>query len=112
MISERIVSAINPICPIYASDAEVRTAPYATYNIEEETLYDKDGPWARRASVTILMIATSYDEADSIADDAIEAINALRSDMLISLGGREPYESTDAKLFAVELSYTITEEIE
>ena len=111
MISEKIVAAVSPICPIYASDAKAHNTPYATYSISEETLYDKDGPTAIRADVDILIVSTNPDKADELADDAIAAVGALRSLMPVKLLGREPYESTDAALFAVNLTYEITEDI-
>lgn len=111
MISDTLVSVVSPVVPLYASDAETHQTPYATYSIVEETLYDKDGPSAIRADVSLLIVATSYDRADTIADRVIEAVGELRAKMPVKLIGREPYESTDAKLYAVELSYQITEEI-
>ena len=111
MISETIVAAISPICPIYASDAETHTTPYATYSLSEETLYDKDGPMAVRAEVEILIVSTDFDVTDGIADQVVEAIGALRSRMPVKMLNREPYESTDAKLYAVGLTYQITEEV-
>ena len=112
MISEKVVAAVSPICCIYANDAETHTAPYATYSINEETIYDKDGPSAVRADVDLLIVATTFDKADDIADRVVSAIGSLRSQMPVKLLGREPYESTDAKLFAVGLSYQITEEVD
>ncbi|MCR5710731.1 MAG: hypothetical protein K6G79_09660 [Bacteroidales bacterium] len=112
MIRQKITSAVSPICQIFASDAKTHTAPYATYSLSEETLYDKNGPTAIRADVEILVVATNYDTAASIADQVIGAIGALRSEMLVKLQNREPYESTDAALFAVGLTYEITEEIQ
>lgn len=112
MISERIVAAVNGTVPIYADDAETHNTPYATYSIDEETLYDKDGPSATRADVDILIVASTFDAADGLADDVVGSIGLLRSEMLVKLMSRQPYESPEAKLYAVQLSYQITEEIE
>ena len=112
MISERIVAAVNGIVPIYADDAETHNTPYATYSIDEELLYDKDGPSATRADVDILIVASTFDAADGLADDVVGSIGLLRSEMLVKLMSRQPYESPEAKLYSVQLSYQITEEIE
>lgn len=111
MISEKIVAAIRPICPIYAEVADTTSVPYAAYSINERPLYDKDGPWARTADVTILIVSGSFDESDHLADAVEEALNALRPEMLVAMTSRDPYESTDAQLYAVELMYQFTEEI-
>lgn len=111
MISEKIVAAVSPICPIHESDAKTHETPYATYAITEETLYDKDGPMAVRADVDILIVSTNPDTANEIANRVTVAVGSLRAEMPLKLLGREPYESPDAALFAVDLTYQITEEI-
>jgi len=108
-IASKVVTAIKTICPIYADEAETNRAPYAVYTIDEEGIYDKDGICGIKADLQIAMCATSFDAADSLANEAIDAMENLRSSLGVKLDGRQPYESTDAKLYVVILNYTIRE---
>lgn len=110
-IANQVVAAIRPICPIFADEAETNRAPYAVYTIDEEALYDKDGIYAFSADVEIALCATSFDAADRLAEAAIGAIEQLRGGLAVKLEGRQPYESSEAKLFVVQLSYILKEAV-
>lgn len=108
-IATRIVAAVSPICTVYADEAETRQAPYAVYTINEEGLYDMDGLCGWEATVELALCATSFDSADELADQAITAIEELRDTLGVKLTGRQPYESAEAKVYVVILSYTFKE---
>lgn len=110
-IADKIVAAFKDICPIYADEAETDKAPYAVYTIDEEAVYDMDGICGWLATVTIAICATTFDSSDALADSAITAVEGLRGSLGIKLDGRQPYETSEAKLYVVLLNYTIREAI-
>ena len=110
-IRKKITAAIEPIVPIYADEADTDRAPYAVYTFDEEPVYDKDGICGWSADIQIAVCATSYDYASDLASSVIDAMEGLRNELGVQLDGRQPYESTDAKLNVVILSYTVREVI-
>lgn len=113
-IAKKVVAAFRTgrICPIYADEAETRRTPYAVYTIDEEAVYDLDGIAGWVADVEIALCASSFDDADALADAAISAMEGLRGSIGVKLDGRQPYESTEGKLNVVILSYTMREAVQ
>lgn len=110
-IRKKITAAIEPIVPIYADEADTDRAPYAVYTFDEETVYDKGGICGWSADVEIAVCATSYDYASDLASSVVDALEGLRNDLGVHMNGRQPYESAEAKLNVVILSYTFRETV-
>ena len=108
-IARQLVQAIRPVCPVYVDEAETNRAPYAVYTLDEEAVLDMDGICGWDATVSIAVCATTFDGADTLADAVIAAVEGLRSTLGVKLDSRQPYETSEAKLYVVILSYTIKE---
>jgi len=79
-----LVYACKDVCPLVLSEDEVKTYPYAVYDMTTAPLQDKDSIYAFVGDTRVRVVSNDKSEADTKAAALQTAILALRNETIFT----------------------------
>lgn len=79
-IGETIVRVVGPLVPVYLSEAETESYPYAVYELQSTPRMTKDGVAGYDGVAGINIYGKDFDELQALSDEMVEGLVALNAD--------------------------------
>ena len=79
-----LVYACKDVCPLVLSEDEVKTYPYAVYDMTTAPLQDKDSIYAFVGDTRVRVVSNDKSEADTKATALQTAVLALRNETIFT----------------------------
>lgn len=101
-----LVYACKDVCPLVLSEDEVKTYPYAVYDMTTAPLQDKDSIYAFVGDTRVRVVSNDKSEADTKAAALQTAILALRNETIFAKLVDVNKECVE-NIWAIEMNYIL-----